>query len=169
MPFTFLLSPLHSPHRWESEAHSTRSEAAFKAFHAGLPIQDICNAASWSTPLTFIRVYGLDMRATPGSSVLSPSSCSWVIHTGQGLGSLAAWASRSPQSVYRTHLEFLKRNASGYVCIPGSSKERDAESRCYTSCIPASILLNSLKVMPAASHVLLYQMIITSPHSWCLV
>ncbi len=37
------------------------------------------------------------MWATPGSSVLSPSSCSWGIHTGQGLGSLAAWASRSPK------------------------------------------------------------------------
>ncbi len=53
-------------------AHSTRSVAASKAFLAGVPIQDICNAAGWSTPLTFVRFYGLDMRATPGSSILSP-------------------------------------------------------------------------------------------------
>ncbi len=53
-------------------AHSTRSVAASKAFLAGVPIQDICNAAGWSTPLTFVRFYGLDMRATPGSSVLLP-------------------------------------------------------------------------------------------------
>ncbi len=54
------------------KAHSTRSVAASKAFLAGVQIQDICNAAGWSTPLTFVRFYGLDMRATPGSSVLSP-------------------------------------------------------------------------------------------------
>ncbi len=54
------------------KAHSTRSVAASKAFLAGVPIQDICNAGGWSTPLTFVRFYGLDMRATPGSSILSP-------------------------------------------------------------------------------------------------
>ncbi len=54
------------------KAHSTRSVTAAKAFLAGVPIQDICNAAGWSTPLTFVRFYGLDMQATPGSSVLSP-------------------------------------------------------------------------------------------------
>ncbi len=53
-------------------AHSTSSVAASKAFLAGVPIQDICNAAGWSTPLTFVRFYGLDMRGTPGSSILSP-------------------------------------------------------------------------------------------------
>ncbi len=41
------------------KAHSTRSLAASKAFLAGVPIQDICNAAGWSTPLTFVRFYGL--------------------------------------------------------------------------------------------------------------
>ncbi len=54
------------------KAHSTRSVAASKAFLAGVPIQDICNAAGWSMPLTFVRFYGLEMQATPGSSVLSP-------------------------------------------------------------------------------------------------
>ncbi len=52
--------------------HSTRSVTASKAFLAGVPIQDICNAVGWSTHLTFVRFYSLDMRATPGSSVLSP-------------------------------------------------------------------------------------------------
>ncbi len=46
------------------KAHSTRSVAASKAFLAGVPMQDICNTAGWSTPLTFVRFYGLDMRAT---------------------------------------------------------------------------------------------------------
>ncbi len=32
------------------KAHSTRGMAASKAFLAGVPIQDICDAAGWSTP-----------------------------------------------------------------------------------------------------------------------
>jgi hypothetical protein len=55
------------------KAHSTRGMAASKAFLAGVPLQDICNAAGWSTPLTFVRFYGLDLQASPGASVLSPS------------------------------------------------------------------------------------------------
>ncbi len=54
------------------KAHSTRGMAASKAFPAGVPIQDICDAAGWSTPLTFVRFYDLDLQATPGSSVLLP-------------------------------------------------------------------------------------------------
>ncbi|KAI2659094.1 ORF V: Enzymatic polyprotein [Labeo rohita] len=80
------------------KAHSTRSVSASKAFLEGVSIQDICNAAGWSTPLTFA-----------------------------GTRLLAAWASRS-QSV-STRLEFLKGNVSGYVCNPGSPRERDAASR----------------------------------------
>ncbi len=53
------------------KAHSTQGMVASKAFLAGVPMQDICDAA-WSTPLTFIRFYDLDLRATPGSSVLLP-------------------------------------------------------------------------------------------------
>ncbi len=54
------------------KAHSTRGMAASKAFLTGVPIQDICDAAGWSTPLTFVRFYDLDLQATPGSSVLLP-------------------------------------------------------------------------------------------------
>ncbi|KAL0159594.1 hypothetical protein M9458_043319, partial [Cirrhinus mrigala] len=43
------------------KAHSTRSMAASKSFLAGIPLQDICNAAGWSTPLTFVRFYRLDL------------------------------------------------------------------------------------------------------------
>ncbi|KAI2657538.1 Transposon Ty3-G Gag-Pol polyprotein [Labeo rohita] len=48
-------------------AHSTRSMAASKAFLAGVPMQDICNAAGWSSPLTFVRFYELDLRVSPGN------------------------------------------------------------------------------------------------------
>ncbi|KAI2655953.1 Transposon Tf2-6 polyprotein [Labeo rohita] len=77
------------------KAHSTHAMAASKALMLGVPIQDICNAAGWSTPLTFVRFYNLDVRATPGSSVFCPS-----FFTRQGLRSLVAWACRSP-SVFR--------------------------------------------------------------------
>ncbi|KAL0162260.1 hypothetical protein M9458_041656, partial [Cirrhinus mrigala] len=50
------------------KAHSTRGMAASKALLAAVPMQDICNAAGWSTPLTFARFYNLDVRATPDSS-----------------------------------------------------------------------------------------------------
>ncbi len=54
------------------KAHSTQGMAASKAFLAGVPMQDICDAGGLSTPLTFIRFYDLDLYATPGSSVLLP-------------------------------------------------------------------------------------------------
>ncbi len=54
------------------KAHSTQGMTASKAFLAGVPMQDICDTAGWSTPLTFIRFYELALRDTPGSSVLLP-------------------------------------------------------------------------------------------------
>ncbi|KAI2646795.1 UvrABC system protein C [Labeo rohita] len=68
-------------------AHSTRSMAASKAFLAGVPMQDICNAAGWSSPLTFVRFYELDLRVSPGGWsdlsvehwLLSDSLCNLLI------------------------------------------------------------------------------------------
>ncbi|KAI5621400.1 MORC family CW-type zinc finger protein 3 [Silurus asotus] len=51
-------------------AHSTQGMAASTAWSAGVSFQDICKAAGWSTPLTFVRFYYLDIRATPSFSVL---------------------------------------------------------------------------------------------------
>ncbi|KAL0177259.1 hypothetical protein M9458_026153, partial [Cirrhinus mrigala] len=50
------------------KAHSTRAMTASRALMLGVPIQDICNAAGWYMPLTFVRFYNLDHQATPGSS-----------------------------------------------------------------------------------------------------
>ncbi len=52
------------------KAHSIQSVAASKPFLSGVAMHDICNAAGWSTPLTFVRFYDLDARTAPGSSVL---------------------------------------------------------------------------------------------------
>lgn len=51
-------------------AHSTRSMAASKALISGVSLKEICDAAGWSSPLTFVRYYDLDLDAAPGSSVL---------------------------------------------------------------------------------------------------
>ncbi|XDV38776.1 hypothetical protein PO909_008118 [Leuciscus waleckii] len=52
-------------------SHSTRSMAASKALISGVSLQDVCDAAGWSSPHTFVRFYSLDLDSAPGSHVLS--------------------------------------------------------------------------------------------------
>ena len=52
-------------------SHSTRSMAASKALMSGVALKDVCDAAGWSSPHTFVRFYSLDLDFTPGSHVLS--------------------------------------------------------------------------------------------------
>ncbi|KAI2656770.1 Transposon Ty3-G Gag-Pol polyprotein [Labeo rohita] len=110
------------------KAHSTRALGASKAFSAGVPIQDICNAAGWSTPLTFLFHW-------------------------QGFGSLVAWASRS-QSVLWTQLEFLKgnvpvteRDAASRSILPASLLSarfiHEADAGRLRTCFYASWLMTS--------------------------
>ena len=51
-------------------AHSTRSMAASTALISGVSLHDICNAAGWSSPHTFVRFYDLDL-STPGVKLLA--------------------------------------------------------------------------------------------------
>ncbi len=53
-------------------AHSTRGMASSRALLSGVPFQEICDAARWSSPHTFIRFYSLNLPSTPGARVLSP-------------------------------------------------------------------------------------------------
>ena len=56
-------------------AHSTRGIAASTALLRGVCVQDICTAASWSTPSTFVQAYLRDTSAGSLSrSVLSVAS-----------------------------------------------------------------------------------------------
>jgi hypothetical protein len=57
-------------------AHSTRGMAASWALFKGVSLQDICAAASWASPHTFVRYYRLDVTRTP------------VAHSVLGVGSL---------------------------------------------------------------------------------
>ncbi|CAM4558277.1 unnamed protein product [Leuciscus chuanchicus] len=52
-------------------SHSTRSMAASKALISGVSLQDVWDAAGWSSPHTFVRFYSLDLDSAPGSHVLS--------------------------------------------------------------------------------------------------
>ncbi|CAM4589530.1 unnamed protein product [Leuciscus chuanchicus] len=55
------------PSPWAVRSHSTRSMAASKALISGVSLQDVCDAAGWSSPHTFVRCYSLDLDSTPGS------------------------------------------------------------------------------------------------------
>ncbi len=59
-------------------AHSTRGVASSMALARGAPLQQVCDAAGWSSPHTFVRFYSLDVHATPGSHVLESTSQSYV-------------------------------------------------------------------------------------------
>ncbi len=52
-------------------AHSTRGVASSQALFRGVPLEDICVEAGWSSPHTFVRFYNLDVDTAPGSQVLS--------------------------------------------------------------------------------------------------
>ncbi len=58
---------------------------------------------------------------------------------------------------------FPEGNVPGYVCNHGSQRERDAASQGHTSSIPTRALLRSWKLTPAARHVLLSILVMTSP------
>ena len=44
-------------------AHSTRGMASSWAWSSGIALQDICTAAGWASPSTFIRFYNLEVPA----------------------------------------------------------------------------------------------------------
>ncbi len=52
-------------------AHSTRGVASSQALFRGVPLEDICVAAGWSSLHTFVKFYNLDVDTAPGSQVLS--------------------------------------------------------------------------------------------------
>ena len=45
------------------KAHSMKAMATSTALFCGINISDICPAATWSTPSTFVTHYCLDLRA----------------------------------------------------------------------------------------------------------
>ncbi len=52
-------------------AHSTRGVASSQALSRGVPLEDICVVAGWSSLHTFVEFYNLDVDTAPGSQILS--------------------------------------------------------------------------------------------------
>ncbi len=59
------------PSPLDIRAHSTREVASSQALFRRVPLEDICMAASWSSPNYFVRFYNLYVNTAPGSQVLS--------------------------------------------------------------------------------------------------
>ncbi len=62
-------------------AHSTRGVASSQALFRGVPLEDICVVAGWSSPHTFVKFYNLDVDTASGSQILSVelTVCCWFI------------------------------------------------------------------------------------------
>lgn len=59
LPYT--IQGLQPPKRLRT--HSTKGLAASRVLFKGMCLQDICAAVSWSSPLTFVQFYMLDVSA----------------------------------------------------------------------------------------------------------
>ncbi len=112
---------------------------------AGVPVQDICDAGGWSMP------------NFPGSTTWlcePPLAClfpchSCAFHTLSR--DLQVWRrGYLVPLAFRRSSMFPEGNVPGYVCNPGSPRERDAASQGHTSGIPNRAMLHSWKLAPAA-------------------
>ncbi len=54
-----------------SLAYESAGQPSPMALISGVALQEVCDAAGWSSPHTFIRFYYLDLDSSPGSQVLS--------------------------------------------------------------------------------------------------
>ncbi len=59
------------PSPLDIRVHSIRGVASSTALFRGVPLEDICMVAGWSSPHTFVKFYNLDVNTAPGSQVLS--------------------------------------------------------------------------------------------------
>ncbi len=105
-------------------AHSTRGVASSQALFRGVPLEDICVAAGWSSPHTFVKFYNLD--------VVVCLNCPYVVGSLlDQIGSVFSLAclvyrSQSVKSSRSVELPMIE-NVSGYSRNPCSlNRERDA-------------------------------------------
>ncbi|KAK0146328.1 hypothetical protein N1851_014351 [Merluccius polli] len=61
------------------KAHSTRGMATSWALFKGIQVEDICVAASWATPHTFVRFYRLDVSAPSLAHAVLETGASWPV------------------------------------------------------------------------------------------
>ncbi len=70
-PISLAYEARNLPSPLSLRAHSTRGVASSQALFRGVPLEDICVAAGWSSPHTFVKFYNLDVDTAPGSQILS--------------------------------------------------------------------------------------------------
>ncbi len=110
-------------------AHSTRGVASSQALFRGVPLEDICVAAGWSSPHTFVRFYNLDID--PGSQILSVwTGRILVVHYWTRWAAFLAWRVwYIVPKAWKAHAalsEPMIENVSGYSRNPCSlNRERD--------------------------------------------
>lgn len=104
-------------------AHSTRIMAAFKALLSGVSFQKVCDAASWASPHSFIKLYSQDIESTSGSKVLETLVC--TLYDSHIVKHLYVWHSGYEHSHQHSDATFssLKRESLSYDCYPGSPRE----------------------------------------------
>ncbi len=119
-------SPLNSPHLWESRP------THLKVWRPPRPFR-YCNAAGWSTHLTFVRF--LTKICEPLLALLfSCHSC--ALHTKQGFASQAAQISRFPKA--SRHSSSSRRGTSQVTYV--TMVPRGNETLRCRAILPASLL-----------------------------
>ncbi len=111
-------------------AHSTRGVASSQALFRGVPLEDICVAAGWSSPHTFVRFYNLDVDTLQvlRSCLFEPTVHCWFI-SGPDRQRFSAWLVWYivPDAVNAALSLPMKENVSGYSRNPCSlNRKRDA-------------------------------------------
>ncbi|KAJ8380689.1 hypothetical protein SKAU_G00014670 [Synaphobranchus kaupii] len=104
-------------------AHSTRGMATSWALFRGVSVQDICAAASWATPHTFVRFYRLDVTApSVAHSVLSVGSPRvQIVLLGCSLNHYRGWlrsimqSGSGPYPIVRYRAKFDRERRVTYV------------------------------------------------------
>ncbi len=69
-------------------AHSTRGVATSWALFRGASLDDVCAAAGWSSSMTFVKFYRLDVATTVASTVLQTAEQAWSALCRQYQGAL---------------------------------------------------------------------------------
>ncbi len=140
-PFLRRVSPLHPE----------GLRGGYSTYHAPLGGLSVGKTLFYTFPPVEARVLKLSSGSgcspMTSSPLISPRLCGYLV----------------PLAFRRSSM-FPEGNVPGYVCNPGSPRERDAASQGHTSGIPTRAMLHSWKLAPAAHHVLLSILVMTSPH-----
>lgn len=107
----WIIFHLHMRFRVGMRAQSTRSIAASKASGPGAFLQEVNDAAGWSSLHTYSRFYNLDVSAFVGAQVLLPM-CSFHIHR-QVFENMVVWAFNSSSIAMAVKLK------NAFSCHPG--------------------------------------------------